>query len=889
MRHAWGLAWTVLILQWMGTTSKVVVDFYFPTELPDVGTEVIAAGSSFAAQTYQNAFFAYAFVNSEARFQYTSLSSSRGLCRVTSYSTECNEELDPQSDVDFAGSDSLVTEKYASYKDLRLFPTMAGAVVPVFNLPGTDDTVFFSKLNLVDIFSGKLTHWNDTRLVNDQSAKVQTLLANTNRSIEVVVRSTKSGTTEIFKTALNSFSPTWAEMFDDPSDAYSGSTIWPISNATMGDGNEGVGALVASTPFSIGYVVYKEAINVGLQMAAVGRENFHVFASPESVALAVEEKGTTFDNPSNLKANKYTAVLADPFNPYAWPISGYTYLAVLTNTLRPGTTCEYRYNLVQFWEWFWTSAVSSKLQVEAGFVNLPNKARSIVMKSFAGEMLCQNQTIYYNPMEGYGVDFLASAMSLLGATYGVVQSAAQPSYNGMNSEKAYQAWKSNTQSYVVVRTSGFEGKLNQPGQIHLPFALSSIIFAFNLCGAAPSKPCLGMQSGSDLYQSLGLVSLNEEMIVQVLSGEITNWRNLSAALVKAGLEPVDGSVNSILSQLDEPIILLGRDPPAEEAVILEYILGPNFHFSPSLKSFSSVDQVKAAAYATPFSFAVIPDAEELKNILQVISYRHASGAVVAASPESLRACTDAGAYTPLKRKHGNLSATFHPSQSTSDNCYPISEAFNLVVSSSVIEPSGDGGFDVCESWGTTTIEYMYWLVSNADIQLQLQSTNLFGLVGAEAPLFHDDLKTTFLQVQCGGDSFFASNRTDYTVVPTKYKVAGVSLACCGICAVLFFTVWVMHNRETHLMRKSQPLYLILTLLGILLSIASVFPMAIDDKGFLFEIRNPDQLWKRNASNACFAQVLLYTMGQTMVVGALVARCGAFSRFSNAKIPCSGLR
>lgn len=224
-------------------------------------------------------------------------------------------------------------------------------------------------------------------------------LRGADQPIQVVVRSSKSGTTEIFKSALDAFSPTWVQEFSDPSDAVSGSTVWPVATVSVGDGNEGVAALVAMSPFSIGYVVSKQARDLNLPVAMIGTPEARVQASLDSVSLALGEKGLTFDNPSGLPANAYTTALVNPTNPFAWPIAGYTYLAVRTRALRPGTDCRVRYNLVQFWEWFWTSAVSTDLQVAYGFAFLPDEVRDAVLDAFTKELTCSNETVYFNPMK----------------------------------------------------------------------------------------------------------------------------------------------------------------------------------------------------------------------------------------------------------------------------------------------------------------------------------------------------------------------------------------------------------------------------------------------------------------------------------------------------------
>ena len=102
---------------------------------------------------------------------------------------------------------------------------------------------------------------------------------------------------------------------------------------------------------------------------------------------------------------------------------------------------------------------------------------------------------------------MESPMQLLGTTYGIVESAVQPEFLPSTSQQAYEAWATQSQSFALLRTAGFGERLNRPGQVHLPFAGVAITFAVNLCGPSLSEPCLGMDSGNDVYSQLGAFSV----------------------------------------------------------------------------------------------------------------------------------------------------------------------------------------------------------------------------------------------------------------------------------------------------------------------------------------------------------------------------------------------
>ena len=157
------------------------------------------AGSSFPKALYADAISAYTFARPEVTIAFASTSSGRATCRIMSWDARCDptDTAEPLA-VDFAGSDSPPTdEEHAAYPDLRMYPTLAGAVVPVYALPGVTDLVL-STTALAQIFRGNITAWDDPRITRD-NADFATWGIPPGQPIHVIVRADRSGTTEIFK------------------------------------------------------------------------------------------------------------------------------------------------------------------------------------------------------------------------------------------------------------------------------------------------------------------------------------------------------------------------------------------------------------------------------------------------------------------------------------------------------------------------------------------------------------------------------------------------------------------------------------------------------------------------------------------------------------------
>jgi len=211
--------------------------------------------------------------------------------------------------VDFGASDAAMKDdEIAQVKNgVILIPTAGGAVSVVYNLPGVNN-LKLSRATLPDIFSGKITNWNDAKIkANNPGINLP------NQPIKSVVRADGSGTTFIFTNHLSATS----SYFKDRIGA-STTPNWTLPNVLKGKGNSGVAALVTRTPGSIGYVEYAYATANKLNSALIQNKKGE-FVSPSlqsaNAALA------TVKFPDN-----YRVFVGEPAQGY--PIVGLTWLLV---------------------------------------------------------------------------------------------------------------------------------------------------------------------------------------------------------------------------------------------------------------------------------------------------------------------------------------------------------------------------------------------------------------------------------------------------------------------------------------------------------------------------------------------------------------------------------
>jgi phosphate transport system substrate-binding protein len=265
-------------------------------------TTLAAAGATFPYPLYAKWFEAFhkRFPGTEIR--YDAVGSETGMKRLM------------EGAIDFAGSDIMITpdEFFAAGKPKFLrFPTIMGAVVPVYNLPdsGTKDLRFTPEI-LAGIYLGKIRKWNDPaiRAVNRTAALPD-------RDIEVVHRSDGSGSSYVWTDYLSKVSPEWKAAV-----GASGAPKWPTGKGA--DGNEGVARLVRETPGAIGYVEYIYAItehmSYGSVLNSAGR-----FVSPDLESILAAARGSA----NRIAEDFQTSITNDP-GADAYPVASLTWFVV---------------------------------------------------------------------------------------------------------------------------------------------------------------------------------------------------------------------------------------------------------------------------------------------------------------------------------------------------------------------------------------------------------------------------------------------------------------------------------------------------------------------------------------------------------------------------------
>jgi phosphate transport system substrate-binding protein len=255
------------------------------------------AGATFPYPIYSKWFDEYAKVDPSVRFNYQSIGSGGGQNQILAQTVDFGASDGPMSDENLAKASSPILH----------VPTVAGAVVITYNLPGKPKLMLDGEA-VADVFLGKIAKWNDPRL-----AKLNPALTLPNLDIVVVHRSDGSGTTYIFTDYLSSISPPWASQVGKNT-----SVKWPVGLGAKG--NEGVAGQVKQLEGTIGYVELAYAHQNQLGFAdlknAAGK-----FMTPSlaSVTAALA---------SAQVPNDFRFSMVNAPGPEAYPISGATWLLV---------------------------------------------------------------------------------------------------------------------------------------------------------------------------------------------------------------------------------------------------------------------------------------------------------------------------------------------------------------------------------------------------------------------------------------------------------------------------------------------------------------------------------------------------------------------------------
>ena len=258
------------------------------------------AGATFPYPIYSKWFSEYNHLHPSVKINYQSIGSGGGIRQVS------------DGIVDFGATDGPMNDQQIASAKVKTqhIPTVLGAVVPVYNIPGVNKDLNFSGDVIADIYLGRITKWNDPRIVKDNPG-----VSLPAKPILPVYRSDGSGTTYIFTDFLSKVSPEWSSKVGKNT-----SVKWPVGIGQKG--NEGVAGMVRQSPNSFGYVELIYALQNKMSFGAVKNSSGKfVKASTEVVTAAAAAAAKSM--PADYRVSITNAPGAT-----SYPISSFTWLLV---------------------------------------------------------------------------------------------------------------------------------------------------------------------------------------------------------------------------------------------------------------------------------------------------------------------------------------------------------------------------------------------------------------------------------------------------------------------------------------------------------------------------------------------------------------------------------
>ena len=261
---------------------------------------VTGAGATFPYPIYSKWMLEYTVVRPHIQINYQSIGSGGGIRQFTDHT------------VDFGATDGPMTDSQVAVVQGNVYhiPTVLGADVPTYNVPGVTAKLRFTGEVLAGIFLGQITKWNDSRLT-----AINPGVTLPDQDIVVAHRADGSGTTYIWTDYLSKVSPDWAQRVGKGT-----SVNWPVGLG--GQGNPGVANIVKQTPGAIGYVelIYAVQNKIGYGMVRNAAGNY-VDASLETTTNAATAVVAQLEENTDFRVS-----ITNAAGPQAYPIASFTWL-----------------------------------------------------------------------------------------------------------------------------------------------------------------------------------------------------------------------------------------------------------------------------------------------------------------------------------------------------------------------------------------------------------------------------------------------------------------------------------------------------------------------------------------------------------------------------------
>src|SRR3990167_1639362 len=303
-----------------------------------LAADITGAGATFPFPVYAKWAEAYKAATGTG-LNYQSIGSSGGLKQIRAKT------------VTFGASDAPVKGEDLDKDGMIQFPAIVGGTVPVLNLEGfKPGELRVTGPVLAEMFLGKITKWNDAKLVALNPGKK---LPDAN--ITVVHRADGSGTTFNFTDYLTSVSKDWADSVGK------GAAVkWPAASSVGGKGNEGVAANVNRVKGALGYVEYAYVKKNGMNFMQLQNADGK-YVSPDDKSFASAAASADWFSVPGMGVSMVNAKGAE-----SWPISTASFILMYKDPADKAQSAE----VLKFFDWAFKNGKG--MATELDYVPLPD-------------------------------------------------------------------------------------------------------------------------------------------------------------------------------------------------------------------------------------------------------------------------------------------------------------------------------------------------------------------------------------------------------------------------------------------------------------------------------------------------------------------------------------
>jgi phosphate transport system substrate-binding protein len=309
-------------------------------------TTLNGAGATFPNPMYSKWFSEYHKLHPDIEINYQSIGSGGGIRQVLAQT------------VDFGASDGPMSDEQLSQAKVKILhiPTVLGAVVPAYNVPGVTGELHFSPQTIADICLGRITSWNDKAIAQDNpEAKLP------GQNIIVIHRSDGSGTNYIFTDYLSKVSDDWKSQVGKGT-----SVKWPVGLGAKG--NEGVAGMIRQMDGAFGYVELIYAVQNNIPYGSIKN------AAGSWVRGSLEGATAAAASVKNMPADFRVSITNAPGKD-AYPISSFTWLLIPVQAKDPARGKI----LVNFLNWMLDDG--EKMTQQLAYAPLPESVASKVREA----------------------------------------------------------------------------------------------------------------------------------------------------------------------------------------------------------------------------------------------------------------------------------------------------------------------------------------------------------------------------------------------------------------------------------------------------------------------------------------------------------------------------